>query len=71
MLTLCVNEEIIQTNDVLASVEQSFAPMRAEKAGTAGEEDARAVGGVLHLKPLWNYSRNQFPWKLMNHQVSL
>ena len=47
-VVLGAREEVVQTDDVVAVGQQAFAEMRAEEAGTTGDEDAGAVGVVFH-----------------------
>ena len=47
-VVLGAGEEVVQADDVVAVVQQAFAEMRAEEAGTTGDEDAGAVGVVFH-----------------------
>ena len=47
-VVLGAGEEVIQTDDVMAVVQQAFAKVRAEKASAASDEDAGAVGVVFH-----------------------
>ena len=41
-------EEVVQTDDVVTVVQQSFTEMRAQETGAAGDKDAGAVGIIFH-----------------------
>ena len=47
-VALGAGKEVVQTDDVVAVVQQAFTEMRAEETGTARDKDARAVGVVFH-----------------------
>ena len=49
-VVLGAGEEVVQADNVVAVGQQSFTEMRAEEAGTAGDEDAGTVGVVFHKK---------------------